>query len=57
MEKLLTAGQLAKELGVSRWTIRNWRLAGLPGYLFGTYYRYKKDEVEEWLKNKKRQVK
>jgi excisionase family DNA binding protein len=53
MEKLLTASQLAREIGVSRWTVSNWRRKGMPSYLIGTYYWYRRTEVDAWLKEQK----
>ncbi len=57
MERLLSGVELAKELGVSRWTIRNWRIdRGMPSTRVGTIYYYRRSEVEGWLsKNKEEQ--
>ena len=49
--KIFTEKELAKHLGVSPWTIRNWRIkAGLP--YFGTAGRifYRQETVEAWMK-------
>ena len=49
---ILTEKELATTLGISPWTIRNWRLnAGLP--YFGTVGRifYRKDAVLDWMKS------
>ena len=48
---IMTEKELAKSLGISPWTIRNWRLnARLP--YFGTAGRifYRKEAVDEWMK-------
>ena len=48
---ILSEKELAKTLGVSPWTIRNWRLkAGLP--YFGTSGRifYRIEAVFDWMK-------
>lgn len=48
---VLSEKELAKNLGVSPWTIRNWRLkAGLP--YFGTAGRifYRIEAVSDWMK-------
>lgn len=57
MERLLSTAELSKELGVSRWTVRNWRVVrGMPSIKVGTLYYYRRSEVEEWLsKNKEEQ--
>ena len=49
--RVLTETEVANWLGLSKWTIRNWRLkAGLP--YFGTAGRifYREDAVLEWMK-------
>ena len=49
--EIFTEKELAELLGVSSWTIRNWRIkAGLP--YFGTAGRifYRLEAVEEWMK-------
>lgn len=57
MDKLLRGTELAEKLGVSRWTVRDWRMnKGMPAVFIGPYYRYRMSEVEEWLsKNKEGQ--
>jgi len=48
---IMTEKELAKSLGVSPWTVRNWRLnAGLP--YFGTAGRifYRNESVADWMK-------
>lgn len=50
--RVLTETEVANWLGLSKWTIRNWRLkAGLP--YFGTAGRifYREDAVLEWMQN------
>lgn len=52
---IFTEKELATELGVSPWTVRNWRIkAGLP--YFGTSGRifYRMEAVREWMGDSER---
>ena len=53
LEKLLDTPQLAEYVGVTKYTIYLWRNEGMPAIRIGKYYRYEKDEVMQWLKNRK----
>ena len=49
-KSVLTEKELAQALGISQWTIRNWRKsAGLP--YFGTTGRifYREESVKRWM--------
>lgn len=48
---LMTTDQLAEYLGVSPYTLYDWRVAGAgPPFLrAGAQYRYRLSEVDEWL--------
>ncbi len=50
----LTTGQAAQYLGVSIATIRRWAKAGqIPHYRIGTTRRFKTQELEVWLSERK----
>ncbi len=55
---LLTSQQVADSLGVSEWCLRNWRHLGTKGpkylKLEGGYIRYRKSDVDDWLKKQQR---
>ena len=48
--KIFTEKQLAKELGLSYWTIRTWRLQlGLPHIKTGGRIFYRLEAVKSWM--------
>jgi len=51
-ERLLTATDLAEQLGIPTSTLANWRYQGLgPRYLrIGRHVRDHPDDVDEWLR-------
>ena len=54
---LLNEKKTAEFLGVARNTLRKWREnEGLPFIRAGSRIFYRKDSVEEWLRNKEEQV-
>ncbi len=57
MEKLLKVEEVCDLLQVSRSTIYEWtHVQYIPHYKFAKVVRFKKDEIERWLKRKKRKV-
>ena len=57
-EKLLSTGDLAKRLDVSRQAIYLWRKQGLPTeIIFNRTIRYNWDVVVEWLNSKGKESK
>jgi len=43
--------ELAEYLGVSRYTIYSWLTKGtLPGHRVGKFWKFKKDDVDAWVK-------
>ncbi len=50
-EQFITTGELCEWLRVSRTTVWSWRQMGLPFTGTGKALRYRKSEVEEWLKS------
>ena len=49
-EELLTEMQLAKRLGISRWTVRRWRINNrLPHIGEHRRFLYRLEAVQEWL--------
>jgi excisionase family DNA binding protein len=53
-KELLTPAELAARLGVSRFTLRNWRLrkTGPKWAKIGKAIRYRLDDVREWEKQR-----
>jgi excisionase family DNA binding protein len=51
-EKLMTLADLAEFLGVPIATLYGWRHRGEgpPGYRVGRHVRYRRAEVEDWLR-------
>ena len=50
-ERLLSVDDICEYLGVSRDTIYKWIEAkGLPAYRLGRLWKFKKEEVDGWLK-------
>ena len=51
--RLLTAFEVAEQLGYSPETVRRWTRSGeLPGYRIGGRLRYPEDEVEQWVQER-----
>lgn len=50
MDELLTTSELCKWLKITRGTAWKWRKKGMPHIGSGKMMRYKKSEVEHWLK-------
>ena len=56
MEKLLTIKDVCDLLQVSRSTVYEWtHIKFIPHYKFPNAVRFKKSEIEQWLKRKKEQ--
>jgi len=54
MKELLSLPQVAKLLGLAERTIYVWSQEGkLPAFKLGTTWRYKEDEIVEWLETKR----
>lgn len=49
MKKLLTTKELSEYLSVSRWTINDWRKAGMPFLKLNRVVRFELDKVMQWL--------
>ena len=50
-ERLLSVDDIGEYLGIGRDTIYKWiETKGLPAYRLGRLWKFKKDEVDEWLK-------
>lgn len=49
-EELITTKELCKWLKISRSTASNWRKQGMPYYGKDRSLRYKRSEVQNWLK-------
>jgi hypothetical protein len=45
--------ELAKELGVTPWTIDEWLLKGCPAIKIRTQWEFDLDQVKNWLKTEK----
>lgn len=52
-DRLLTLTELMELLKVSRGTINNWRKKGMPYMKGEKAVRFNKDDVMEWLNEKK----
>lgn len=53
--KLLPVDEVCERLGLSRWTLANWRRSGFgPNYLRlrGNELRYPEDTLDEWIKDR-----
>lgn len=53
-EELLTPSELYKWLKITRATAWKWREKGMPYIGSGKMMRYKKNEVEQWLNDLKK---
>lgn len=51
-EELITTKELCEWLKISKATASNWRKQGMPYYGKDRSLRYKKSEVQKWLKEK-----
>ncbi len=50
MKTIYTESELAKELQISQWTVRSWRLKlGLPHFRTAGKIFYRKETVDKWL--------
>lgn len=48
--RLLTTKQVASKLGVHYKLVLRWvRNLGLPSYRFGKEFRYREDEIDQWI--------
>jgi len=51
-ERWLSVEEIADYLGVSKDTIYAWReKKGLPGHRIGRFWKFKANEVDEWVRN------
>ena len=49
-ENWLSLEEIARYLGVSRDTVRNWiKKEGIPAHKIGRLWRFKKSEVDNWV--------
>ena len=57
--RMLTSKQVAEQLNVTEWCLRNWRHLGTKGPKFlkieGGFIRYRQSDVNEWLKKQQRE--
>jgi excisionase family DNA binding protein len=53
-ERLLTVQDLAEYLGVPATTLYQWRHRGEgpPGFRVGRYIRYRRNDVEQWIRDR-----
>ena len=50
-DRWLSVDDIAAHLGVSKDTVYTWLTSkGMPGHKVGRLWRFKKDEVDEWVK-------
>lgn len=56
-EELLTPSELYKWLKITRATAWKWREKGMPHIGSGKMMRYRKAEVEDWLRKRGEKVK
>ncbi len=57
MSEYLTTKEAEELLKVSRYTLVRWREMGLPHFKIGESVRYDKDEVIEWMEERRCVVK
>ena len=56
VEVMVDTAAVAKHLGVTERTIRNWvDHCGLPAYRLGGVLRFKRREVEDWIQSSRAQ--
>lgn len=51
-EPYMTTSELCDWLRITRTTVWKWRKEGMPYFGSGKTFRYKRSEVEEWLKKR-----
>ena len=54
LDRLLTVQELADYLGVPVATLYQWRHRGEgpPGFRVGRYIRYRRNDVEQWIRDR-----
>ena len=54
LDRLLTVEELAEYLGVPVATLYQWRYRrqGPPGFRVGRYIRYRRNDVEQWIRDR-----
>jgi len=54
LDRLLTVEELASYLGVPVATLYQWRHRGEgpPGFRVGRYIRYRRNDVEQWIRDR-----
>ncbi len=54
LDRLLTVEELADYLGVPVATLYQWRHRGEgpPGFRVGRYIRYRRNDVEQWIRDR-----
>ena len=54
LDRLLTVEELADYLGVPIATLYQWRHRGEgpPGFRVGRYIRYRRNDVEQWIRDR-----
>lgn len=57
MGKLITSQELQAVYSISRSTVDRWRKEGLPFIKVGRGVRFDEDDVYEWIKNNKQEIK
>lgn len=51
-DRMLSVNDICKYLGISRDTVYRWiEERGFPAYRLGRLWKFKKEEVDEWIKN------
>ena len=54
-ERLLSVDDICEYMGIGRDTIYKWiETKGLPAYRLGRLWKFKKEEVDEWIKKRAR---
>lgn len=57
MGKLITIQEIQTIYSISRSTVDRWRKEGLPFTKVGRGVRFDEDDVHEWIKNNKQEIK
>jgi len=53
-DRLVSVDEICEYLGISRDTAYKWiQHRGLPAYRLGRLWKFKKEEIEEWVKQAK----
>jgi excisionase family DNA binding protein len=53
-DRWLSVGEIAEYLGISKDTVYAWiTVKGLPGHRIGRFWKFKRSEVDEWVREGK----